>query len=74
MVDVATGKLVKPNNLVMPDSNKNIGDRIMTLSPALYRGTKDNFVLLAQEVILVELYEPLRRRHANKESTSQQLG
>ena len=71
MIDVATRKTLKPDSPVVADSNGNIGDRIMTLSPALYRCNEDKFVLLAQEVILVELYKPLGRRYAKKESTSE---
>lgn len=74
MIDVTTGKTLKPDSPIVSDSSGYIGDRMMTLSPALYRRDDDKFVLLSQEVILVKLYEPLGRRHAKKESTSGQLG
>ena len=74
LIDVETRKPLKPDSLILSDSSGNIGDRIMTLSPALYRRNKGNSVLLSQEIILVKLYKPLGRRHAKKEPVSEQLG
>ena len=74
MIDVATGKTLKPESPIVSDSSGNIGVRMMTLSPALYRRKDDESVLLSQEVILVELYKALGRRHTKKESTPEQLG
>ena len=64
VIDAATGKTLKPDSLVVPDRDGNIGEQVMTLSPALYRRDQAKFIPLSQEVILVELYQPLGRRRA----------
>ena len=55
---------LKPDSLVVSDSNGFIGEQIMMLSPALVRRDEDKIVRLSQEVLLVELYKPLGRRRA----------
>lgn len=67
MIDVASGKTLKRDSVVVSDSDGVIGEYIMTLWPALYRcDDKDKFVPLSQEIILVELDKPLGRRRAVK--------
>ena len=62
MIDAATGKTLKPDSPVTPDAHGDIGDRIMVLAPGLWRHDRDKVVPLSQEIILVELYNPVGRR------------
>lgn len=62
MIDVETGKSLKPDSPVTPDVSGNIGNQIMTIAPRLCRCNTDKVVPLVQEVVLVELYAPLGRR------------
>ena len=63
MVDVATGKTLKPESPVHVKSSGAIGEEIMLLAPALLRrNIVQDWIELVQEVKLVELYRPLGRR------------
>ncbi|KAL9604642.1 MAG: hypothetical protein Q9219_000362 [cf. Caloplaca sp. 3 TL-2023] len=65
LVDVGTGKTLKPDSPVSVDEKGHIGAMIMILAPALYRCNPGQDALqLAKATILVKLFKPLGRRRA----------
>ena len=70
MVDVATGKSLKPDSPVWSDENENIGEFIMVLTPGLCRYDRGKGIVLSQQVILIRLYQPLGRRRARTVESS----
>ncbi|KAL8719796.1 MAG: hypothetical protein Q9225_003231 [Loekoesia sp. 1 TL-2023] len=65
LVDVASGKTLKPNSPVQPNEEGEIGTAVMVLAPALYRcDPGQDELLLVKAVILIELFKPLGRRRA----------
>jgi len=71
VIDVATGKTLKADSLVVANKDGYVGEQIALLSPALWRcvpGEKE--VRLTREVLLAKLFHPLGRRRANTTQNS----
>lgn len=64
MIDVGTGKTLKPDSPIIPNRDGDIGDEIMVVTPGLLRHDAEKMVPLLHEKVLVELYKPLGRRRA----------
>lgn len=74
IIDAKTGKTLKADSPIMENNNGLIGEQIALLTPALYRCTPgEKSMRLTQEVVLIELYHPLGRRHGLTMQENQRL-
>ncbi|KAL8809184.1 MAG: hypothetical protein Q9200_003631, partial [Gallowayella weberi] len=65
LIDIGTGKTLKPQSPVQPEEDGSIGQQIMMLAPALYRCNQGIApLLLVKELDLVKLHKPLGRQGA----------
>ncbi|KAL8840763.1 MAG: hypothetical protein Q9170_001201 [Blastenia crenularia] len=65
LIDIGSGKTLKPDSPVQSDEQGHIGTPIMVLAPALYRcDPGQSALLLVKEVVLVRLFKPLGRHRA----------
>ena len=70
VIDAKTGKTLKADSPIVEKEDGTIGEQVALLTPALFRCLPgEHPVRLTQEVILAELYHPLRRRRANTTRT-----
>ena len=66
IIDAKTAKTLKADSPVVAKQNGTIGNQIALLTPSLIRCTPgEKPVRLTPEVVLAELYHPLRHRRAN---------
>ena len=69
VLDIDSNKNLKPNRLE-PNADGSIGNRIMTIYPALCRRGRDKDILVSKELLLVELRKPVQRRGKPREVES----
>ena len=69
IVDIDSARNLKPSRLE-PNEDGSIGERIMTIYPALCRRGRDGDVLVSKELLLVELRKPVQRRGKPREVES----
>ena len=62
MLDVQTGKHLKPDSAVLADENGVIGEIIISMEPGLRRMNRDKATILHQGTVLVKLSHPLGKR------------
>ena len=69
ILDLESNRNVKPSRLE-PNEDGSIGERIMTIYPALCRRGRDENILVSKELLLVELRNPVQRRGKPREVES----
>ena len=69
ILDIDSNRKLKPSRLE-PNADGSVGDRIMTIYPALCRRGKNGDILVSKELLLVELSKPLQRRGKPREIES----
>ena len=69
ILDIDSNRVLKPSRLE-PNADGSIGDRIMTIYPALCRRGKNGDIMVSNELLLVELSKPLQRRGKPREVES----
>ena len=62
MVDIKSGRHLKPDSAVLGDKDGILGKIIICLEPGLYRAIKGKETTLRQALYLVELNHPLGKR------------
>ena len=62
MLDIQTGKHLKPDSAVLADKNGVIGEIIISIEPELRRMNRDKATILHQGTVLVKLSHPLGKR------------
>ena len=69
ILDIDSNRNLKPSRLE-PSADGSVGDRIMTIYPALCRRGGDDDILVSKELLLVELRKPVQRRGKPREVES----
>ena len=69
MLDIESNRNLKPSR-VEKNADGWIGDRILTIYPALCRRGRDEDIVVSKELLLVELSKPLPRRGKPREVES----
>ena len=69
ILDIESNRNLKPSRLE-PNEDGSIGERIMTIYPALCRRGRDENILVSKELLLVELRNPVQRRGKPREVES----
>ena len=69
ILDIESNRNLKPGRLE-PDADGSVGDRIMTIYPALCRRGADGDIVVGKELLSVKLTKPLRRRGKPREVES----
>ena len=69
VLDIDSNRSLKPSRLE-PNADGSVGDRILTVYPALCRRGKDEDIVVSKELLLVELKKPLQSRGKPREVES----
>ena len=69
ILDIDSNRNLKPSRLE-PNADGSVGDRIMTIYPALCRRGGDGDIVVSKGLLLVELKKPLQRRGKPREVES----
>ena len=69
VLDIDSNRSLKPSRLE-PNADGSVGDRILTIYPALCRRGRDEDVVVSKELLVVELKKPLQSRGKPREVES----
>ena len=69
VLDVDSNRTLKPSRLEA-NADGSVGDRVLTIYPALCRRGRDEDIVVSKELLLVELNKPLQNRGKPREVES----